>query len=394
MNSVNKFEISESASSLLCTIPQAVKLGKTYREKISSKKAAMQKYKEDKRREKKGHKSMKSNKRTVEVKDVTDAEPFHPAIRDNRSIKEFQYLNKIDEGTYGIVFRARDKVTGDTVALKRLKALNQNEGFSIAARRELTTLLKIQHPNIVAGREIVVGSGSNEVFVAMEYVPHQLKNFMDTMRMNHLMFSPAHVKCLMTQLLNAVLHLHDKGILHRDLKTNNLLLSQDGILKVADLGSAREYESIPQQYTPGKVTRWYRAPELLLLSREYSTPVDMWSVGCIFAELIMLQPLFPGTTEIDQLDKIFKELGTPSETIWPGYNALPIVKHVIFDSYAPGGLRKKINRRQLTDCGFSFLQGLLIYNPVKRLTAASAIEHAYFKEEPVAIKPDRFLISM
>ncbi|KAF9423446.1 hypothetical protein HW555_001255 [Spodoptera exigua] len=327
--------------------------------------------------------SLKKNKEKT-----TDAgPPSHPAFQDCRSVDEFQYLNRIDEGAFGVVHRAKDRLTGEEVALKQLKKINQREGLSIVARRELEILIKMKHPNIVAGGGIAVNSLGEEVFIVMEYVDYDLKSFLETMRVNGQMFTTEHVKCLMTQLLRAVQHLHDHLVMHRDIKTNNVLLSRNGILKVADFGMARAYESPPRQYTPGVVTRWYRAPEILLLSREYSTPVDMWSVGCILAELFTLQPLFPGTTEVEQLDKIFKELGTPSEAIWPDFNSLPIVQHLIFNSYAPGGLRKKIGRDTLSDCGFSLLQGLLTYNPLSRTTAGDALEHEYFKEEPVAIEP-------
>ncbi|KAF9423445.1 hypothetical protein HW555_001254 [Spodoptera exigua] len=331
--------------------------------------------------------SLKKNKEKT-----TDAEPpSHPAFQDCRSVDEFQYLNRIDEGAFGVVHRARDRQTGEEVALKQLKNINQREGLSIAARRELEILIKMKHPNIVAGGGIAVNSLGEEVFIVMEYVDYDLKSFLETMCVNGQMFSTEHVKCLMTQLLRAVQHLHDHQIIHRDMKTSNVLLSGNGVLKVADFGLARECESTPRQYTPGVVTRWYRAPELLLLSSEYSTPIDMWSVGCIFVELITLQPLFPGKSEVDQLDKVFKELGTPSDTIWPGFSALPLVKNIVFHNYPPGGLRKRINDGKLSCSGFSLLHGLLAYDPAKRMTAFNASEHGFFKEDPVAIEPAEFL---
>lgn len=157
---------------------------------------------------------------------------YFPGIQGCRSVEEFQCLNRIEEGTYGVVYRARDKRTEEIVALKRLKMEKEKEGFPITALREINTLLKGQHPNIVTVREIVVGSNMDKIFIVMDYVEHDLKSLMETMKHRKQVFLPAEVKCLTQQLLRAVGHLHDNWILHRDLKTSNLLLSHKGILKV------------------------------------------------------------------------------------------------------------------------------------------------------------------
>lgn len=249
---------------------------------------------------------------------------------------------------------------------------------------------KGQHPNIVTVREIVVGSNMDKIFIVMDYVEHDLKSLMETMRAKKQVFLPGEVKCLMTQLLKAVHHLHDNWILHRDLKTSNLLLSHKGVLKVGDFGLAREYGSPLRQYTPVVVTLWYRAPELLLCCKEYSTPIDVWSVGCIFAEFVSMNPLFPGKSEVDQLNRIFKDLGTPTDLVWPGYSEMSVVQKMTFADHPPGGLRQRIGQDLLSETGLSLLQGFLTYNPARRLTAEAALEHAYFKEQPVAIDPAMF----
>lgn len=231
---------------------------------------------------------------------------YYPGLQGCRSVEEFKCLNRIAEGTYGIVFRAMDKRTSEIVALKRLKMEKEKDGFPITSLREINTLLKGQHPNIVTVREIVVGSNMDKIFIVMDYVEHDFKTLMETMQHRKQSFLPAEVKCLTQQLLAAVAHLHDNWILHRDLKTSNLLLSHKGVLKVGDFGLAREYGSPLKPYTPVVVTLWYRAPELLLCCKEYSTPIDMWSVGCIFAEFLSMTALFPGQSETDQLNKIFK----------------------------------------------------------------------------------------
>ncbi|XP_072333933.1 cyclin-dependent kinase 11B isoform X5 [Scyliorhinus torazame] len=311
---------------------------------------------------------------------------YLPALQGCRSVEEFQCLNRIEEGTYGVVYRAKDKKTDEIVALKRLKMEKEKEGFPITSLREINTILKAQHPNIVTVREIVVGSNMDKIYIVMNYVEHDLKSLMETMKQP---FLPGEVKTLMIQLLKGVRHLHDNWILHRDLKTSNLLLSHSGILKIGDFGLAREYGSPLKCYTPVVVTLWYRTPELLLGAKEYSTAIDLWSVGCIFAEFLTQKPLFPGKSEIDQINKIFKELGTPSEKIWPGYNELPAVKKMTFTEYPFNNLRKRFGAL-LSDQGFDLMNKFLTYCPAKRITAEEALKHEYFRETPLPIESAMF----
>ena len=331
----------------------------------------------------------KNTEEEEKKEEVPELPPYLPAIQGCRSVEEFQCLNRIEEGTYGVVYRARDKRTDEIVALKRLKMEKEKEGFPITSLREINTLLKAQHPNIVTVREIVVGSNMDKIFIVMDYVEHDLKSLMETMKQKKQVFVPGEVKCLMQQLLRAVVHLHDNWILHRDLKTSNLLLSHRGILKVGDFGLAREYGSPLRQYTPIVVTLWYRAPELLLSGKEYSTPVDMWSVGCIFAELLRMEALFPGKSEIDQLNRIFKELGTPNDRIWPGYSKLPMVQKIPFAHYPVNNLRQRFSV-SLSDLGVELLNKFLTYDPQQRVTAEDALKHGYFTEAPLPIDPQMF----
>ncbi|XP_043723877.1 cyclin-dependent kinase G-2-like isoform X2 [Telopea speciosissima] len=240
-----------------------------------------------------------------------------------RSVDEFERLNKIDEGTYGVVYRAKNKKTGEIVALKKVKMEKEREGFPLTSLREINILLSFHNPSIVDVKEVVIGSNLDSIFMVMEYMDNDLKVLMETMKQP---FSQSEVKCLMLQLLEGVKYLHDNWVLHRDLKTSNLLLNNRGELKICDFGLARQYGSPLKPYTHLVVTLWYRAPELLLGAKQYSTAIDMWSLGCIMAELLAKEPLFPGKTEVDQINKIFKTLGTPNETIWPGFSKLPGVK--------------------------------------------------------------------
>lgn len=307
--------------------------------------------------------------------------PYYPAIEGCRSVEEFSCLNRIEEGTYGVVYRAECKKTHEIVALKRLKMEKEKEGFPITSLREINTLMKSPHENIVRVKEIVVGSNMDKIFIVMEYVEHDLKSLMDTMKKPFLL---GEVKTLLMQLLSAISHLHDNWILHRDLKTSNLLLSHRGILKVGDFGLAREYGSPLKAYTPVVVTLWYRAPELLLESPKYSTPIDVWSIGCIFGELLTMKPFFPGKSEVDQLNLIFRDLGTPNEKVWPGYSDLPVVKKVTFVNQPYNLLSQRLGNK-LNKTGLDLMMRFLAYCPERRMTAASALHHDFFSESPLPV---------
>nr|WNT93105.1 CDKG2-1 protein [Phyllostachys edulis] len=307
-----------------------------------------------------------------------------------RSVNEFERLNKINEGTYGVVYRARDKKTGEIVALKKVKMEKEREGFPLTSLREINILLSFHHPSIVDVKEVVVGSSLDSIFMVMEYMEHDLKGVMETMKQP---YNQSEVKCLLLQLLEGVNYLHDNWVLHRDLKTSNLLLNNRGELKICDFGLSRQYGSPLKPCTQLVVTLWYRSPELLLGTKEYSTAIDMWSVGCIMAELLAKEPLFNGKTEFEQLDKIFRTLGTPNEKIWPGYAKLPGVK-VNFVKQPYNRLREKFpaasfsGRPLLSEAGFDLLNRLLTYDPEKRISADAALQHEWFREVPLPKSKD------
>jgi cell division cycle 2-like protein len=303
------------------------------------------------------------------------------ATRGCRSVDCYERLNEIEEGSYGVVYRARDVQSGVVYALKQVKMENTDEGFSVHALREISILMAHPHTNVVAVREMVVGSTLNKIYMVMEFVDHDVKALMDRMKRANARFSTAEIKCLLLQLLSGVAHLHDNWIIHRDLKASNLLYSSGGVLKIADLGLARHYGSPLRPYSPVVVTLAYRAPELLLGARLYSAPIDMWSVGCLFAEFLKHQPLF-GTarSEIDLLDRMFKLLGTVTEAQWPGLSQLRNYSSVNFYVQPENRLRAAFS--DIGSAGFDLLSRLLTYDPSKRATAKEALQHAYFAEAP------------
>jgi cyclin-dependent kinase 2 len=251
-------------------------------------------------------------------------------VNQNIITVQYQREEKVGEGTYGVVYKGRDKVTGKVLALKQIRLEQDEEGIPSTAIREISLLRDLRHQNVVALLDVVHDDG--KLHLIFEYLDSDLKKHMEASP-GH--YDPKVLKKYLYQMLSGIAHCHSHRILHRDLKPQNLLIGQseewgerdgmrgDHVLKLADFGLARAFGIPIRQYTREVITLWYRAPEILLGCKQYSTPVDLWSIGCIFAEMAMLKPLFPGDSEIDELFKIFQILGTPNEETWRGIRQLP-----------------------------------------------------------------------
>lgn len=227
-------------------------------------------------------------------------------------IESYNKLDKLGEGTYATVFKGQSTINGSYVALKEIR-LEREEGAPCTAIREVSLLQQLKHANIVTLHDIIYTKIS--LTLVFEYLEKDLKQYMDDC--NNMM-NMKNVKLFLFQLLRGLAYCHAKQILHRDLKPQNLLINQKGELKLADFGLARA-KSIPTKtYSNEVVTLWYRPPDVLLGSTDYSTHIDMWGVGCIFYEMVCGKPLFPGTKVEDELYLIFKTLGTPNEQTFPG----------------------------------------------------------------------------
>ncbi|KAL4422316.1 hypothetical protein ABPG75_008513 [Micractinium tetrahymenae] len=299
------------------------------------------------------------------------------------AVSDYEKIKRIGEGTFGIVYKARDKRTGELVALKKLRMERERDGMPVTSVRELRVLQTCRHPNLVELKRVVTGPRLDSVFLVFEYCPHDMGKLVDSLPKP---FHESEVKCLMQQLLSAVCYLHDHWVMHRDLKLSNLLFTHCGQLKLCDYGLARYFQPWEEAYTPGVVTLWYRAPEVLLGAEHYTEAVDLWSCGCILAELLRNDPLFPGRTEAAMLSLMSGLLGAPNDRIWPGLRDLPLAHKFSLPPQPYNYLRKEFP--QLSDSGIDLLNRLLTYDPEKRITARQALRHPYFTERPLPRLPE------
>ncbi|XP_055379789.1 cyclin-dependent kinase 10 [Condylostylus longicornis] len=299
-----------------------------------------------------------------------------------RIVTEFEKIKRIGEGTYGVVYYARDTKTNEFVALKKVRMNQEKDGIPISSLREIQILMSCDHINVVKLREVVVGKSLESIFLSMEYCEQDLASLLDNMPNP---FSESEVKCIVIQVLKGLKYLHSRFIIHRDLKVSNLLLTDKGSVKIADFGLARFFGIPTKPMTPQVVTLWYRSPELLLGSLHQTTAIDMWALGCIFGELLSHKPLLPGNTEVEQLEMIIDLLGTPSEAIWPEYPSLPALKSFTLKNQPYNNLKTKFP--WLSAAGLRLLNFLFMYDPKKRATADECLQSSYFKEAPLPCDP-------
>nr|CAD2200453.1 unnamed protein product [Meloidogyne enterolobii] len=299
-----------------------------------------------------------------------------------RSVNEFDKIRQLGAGTYGIVYEGKDKKNGKTATLKQVRLDLKKEGVSISVMREIQSLMDIEHENIVRLFDVVVGRKIEQIFLVMEYCDQDLASLLDNMQTP---FSESQVKCILLQLFKGVAHLHSRFFIHRDIKVSNLLLTEQGILKIADFGLARLYGDPPTEMTPRVVTLWYRSPELLFGSKYQSPAIDMWACGCIMGELLLHKPLMPGKDEIDQIRLIIGLLGTPTEKIWPGMSKLPILEKMQLMKQPYNNIKALFSDR-VPEC-LKLLNSLFVYDPKRRSTAEQCLDNEYFRLSPLPCDP-------
>ncbi|KAK6436390.1 negative regulator of the PHO system [Oleoguttula sp. CCFEE 5521] len=297
---------------------------------------------------------------------------------DKRHPSSFQQLEKLGEGTYATVFKGRNGATGAFVALKEIH-LDSEEGTPSTAIREISLMKELKHENIVGLYDVI--HTENKLMLVFEYMDKDLKKYMDTypnpVNGQRGALDAGIIKSFMWQLLRGIAFCHENRVLHRDLKPQNLLISTTGVLKLADFGLARAFGIPVNTFSNEVVTLWYRAPDVLLGSRTYNTSIDIWSAGCIMAEMFTGRPLFPGTTNEDQLLKIFRLMGTPSERSWPGISQFPEYKPN-WPVYATQELRAILP--SVDTAGLQLLGQMLQVRPEMRCSAQQALGHPWFAE--------------
>lgn len=299
------------------------------------------------------------------------------AAESNNAIRSaYSKLAKVGEGTYASVFLARNSKTGEKVAIKKIKVANSGDGMDISAIREVKILRELRHPNII-GLVDCFSSGSTTLSLNMvlEFLDTDLERLIKD---KEIVFTTADIKGWMAMLCRGIEYCHRHFILHRDLKPNNLLISPAGELKVADFGMARELADPSFRMTSLVITLWYRPPELLLGGKNYSTAVDMWSVGCIMAELLLRVPFLPGASDIEQITTIFRALGTPTERDWPGHKSLP--NYIPFEQYPRPPFSSTFPAASPDT--LDLLAKLMLFDPAQRVSAHDALHHAYFRSMP------------
>jgi cyclin-dependent kinase 12/13 len=271
----------------------------------------------------------------------------------------------------------------------------EKDGFPITAIREIKILKELNHKNIIKLKEIVTSKGTEgdpvkkgSIYLVFEFMDHDLAGLLDSPNLkapNAQWFKPEHIKCYMKQLLEGLHYLHSNNVLHRDIKASNLLINNQGVLKLADFGLARPVSSKGGNYTNNVITLWYRPPELLLGANSYGPAVDMWSVGCIMAELLYKKPIFPGKTELDQLDLIFRLCGSPTEENWSEARSL-----VWYDKFCPTARYRSRLRDVFSNFdtkALDLISRMLALDPKKRITCSEALDSDYFWSEPMPCEP-------
>ncbi|XP_036374952.1 serine/threonine-protein kinase MAK-like isoform X2 [Megalops cyprinoides] len=297
-------------------------------------------------------------------------------------MNRYTTLKQLGDGTYGSVLMGKSNESGELVAIKRMKRkfYSWEECMNL---REVKSLKKLSHANVVKLKEVI--RENDHLYFVFEYMK---ENLYQLMKDRNKLFPESVIRNIMYQILQGLAFIHKHGFFHRDMKPENLLCMGPELVKIADFGLAREIRSRPP-YTDYVSTRWYRAPEVLLRSSVYSSPIDMWAVGCIMAELYTLRPLFPGNSEVDEIFKICQVLGTVKKSDWPEGYQLAAAMNFRFPQCVPTNLKTLIPNA--SNEAIALMRDLLQWDPKKRPTAAQALRYPYFQVGQVLGPPPQYV---
>uniref|UniRef100_A0A0N4ZNA1 non-specific serine/threonine protein kinase n=1 Tax=Parastrongyloides trichosuri TaxID=131310 RepID=A0A0N4ZNA1_PARTI len=282
----------------------------------------------------------------------------------------YKITKKVGDGTFGEVSLAKKLDTGDIVAIKRMKKKFYSWDEAMALR-EVKSLKKLSHPNIIKLKEVL--RENDILYFVFEFMQ---ENLYELMKDRDRFFPENVIRNIIYQVLQGLSYMHKNGFFHRDMKPENIMCNGTELVKIADFGLAREIRSRPP-FTDYVSTRWYRAPEILLRSTNYNSPIDMWAVGCIMCELYMLRPLFPGTSELDQLFKIISIMGTPSKEDWCEGYQLAASMNFKFQQCNPTPLESIVTN--ISKDGLKLMCSSLLWNPEKRPSASASLKYKYFQ---------------
>lgn len=293
--------------------------------------------------------------------------------------KSYTALERLGKGTYGTVYKVQKVDTNELFAIKKIKMDVDTEGIPSTALREIAILKKMKHPNIVKIIDLAISEKNIEL--CLEYCKYDLKKFLDAFKNNEAVYNLSTIKTFLYQIIKATDFLHSHKILHRDLKPQNVLVHEGSLVcKLADFGLSRVYSIPIRPYTKEVLTLWYRAPEMMLGMSNYSTGLDIWSLGCIMGELFIKRPLFPGDCEIDQLFKLFQTFGTFNEAMLPGYKSFPYFNKE-FPYWKGTGLREYIQKFggiPMDSVAYDLLEKMLMIDPIKRISCREALSHVSY----------------
>lgn len=310
-------------------------------------------------------------------------------------------IKMVGQGTFGEVWKAKAKESGEVVALKKVLMKNEQEGFPITALREIKILKMMRHTNVLAVKEIVhsspcAGEEAGSVFLVFEFMDHDLGGLLN----RGVKFTPAEIMCLTKQILEGMHYIHTNKVLHRDMKVANLLLNNQGVLKVADFGLARGYDKNNSRYTRTVCTRWYRPPEILLGEQNYTMAIDIWGVGCVIGELFEGRPILQGGKrgseeesehDLDQYTKICKLCGTPNLQNWPGHDKLPMGNFVVPKTTYRNAIRSRFQQKvKGASSAIELLEALLALDPSVRAPVGAATRPA--RRLYARLAPHRFAL--
>ncbi|KAF7995511.1 hypothetical protein HCN44_006618 [Aphidius gifuensis] len=309
--------------------------------------------------------------------------PYSTNVSEN-----YEKIIKIGQGTYGKVFKAKDKKDGKFVAIKKIMTENETEGFPITALREIQILKLLKHDNVVNLIEVCYKPGSKKLlknYLIMEFCEHDLAGLLSN---KNVKFNLGEIKKIMQQMLNGLFFIHTSKVLHRDMKASNILITKNGTLKLADFGLSRAFStatssSNSNRYTNGVVTLWYRPPELLLGEKNYGTSIDLWGVGCIMAEMWTRMPILQGKTEQEQLIIISKFCGSITTDVWPSVVDLELFNRIQLPRGQQRRVVEKLKPFVKDEYACDLIDKLLALDPNTRLDTDSALNHDFFWTDPM-----------